>query len=343
LYFFFPKTDINESIKQLRNVLAAVWVATVAISALVGSTIARGALRPVRRAADESRLTALRLLGRTSADGEDEFGQWADSFDAVVTALEAKIVELSEAAERERRFTADVAHELRTPLTGLVSAASLLEEHIADLERGARRPAELLVGDVRRLHALVTELLEMARLDAETDVVETEIIDLRDTLESALQQFAGRADIVCDFEPAVQVWSDRVRLKRIVVNLIQNALQHGSLEVRLRTRGEGNEARIDVIDSGPGIAQIDATRVFERFYKADASRSRQGSGLGLAIAAGHANAIGGALRVSNPGEPGACFTLTLPRAAPHEEPRRSAPPRDRRAAVTPPKSRLFRG
>jgi two-component system sensor histidine kinase MtrB len=318
IFFFFPKTDINESIEQLRNVLAGVWLVTVAISALVGSTIARGALRPVRRAAEESRATAIRLLGRPPSDGEDEFGQWADAFDAVVAALEAKIVELSEAAERERRFTADVAHELRTPLTGIVSAASLLEEHIDELEHTTRRPAELLVGDVRRLHALVIELLEMARLDAGIDFIERDVVDLGVTLDSALQQFAGQAEIECDFEPEVTVWSDGIRLKRIVVNLVQNALKHGGPHVRVRTRIEGNDVRIDVIDSGPGIVETDATRVFERFYKADASRSRQGSGLGLAIAAGHARAIGAALRVSNPGEAGACFTLIVPRAPQRE-------------------------
>ncbi len=119
LYFFFPLTDIRDSVDQFRNVLALCWLATVVVAAAFGTVIARRALRPVRTAAEASRATASRLVGEVPARSDDEFDQWAESFNDVVRALEAKIIELSEAAERERRFTSDVAHELRTPLTAL--------------------------------------------------------------------------------------------------------------------------------------------------------------------------------------------------------------------------------
>jgi two-component system sensor histidine kinase MtrB len=312
IYFFFSEADIIESVEQMRNVLALVWIATVGIAAVAGNAVARAALRPVRRAADAALATSHRLLGRVPVGADDEFDQWAQSFDAVVAALEAKIVELSNAAERERRFTSDVAHELRTPLTGLVSSAALLETNLDRLPPDAQRPAAFLVADIRRLQSLVVELLEMARLDVGSERVHLEPSELKLALDAALQPWAGRAHIRCDVEPGLEVVTDRARFKRIIANLVENAIQHGGANVAITARREGGLARVDVIDSGPGVPREDADRIFERFYKSDSSRSAHGSGLGLAIAAAQAKAVGGSLLLSNPGRPGAWFTLRLP-------------------------------
>jgi two-component system sensor histidine kinase MtrB len=315
VYFFFSVADINESIEQFRNILAVGWIITVVVAAVAGASVARRTLRPVRRAAEASRETAMRLLGHVPEGADDEFEQWVGSFNEVVAALEAKIVELSDAAARERRFTSDVAHELRTPLTALVSAAALLEERLDTVPPDARRPAELLIVDVRRLRGLVIELLELARLDFGADEVRLEPSELRVAVDAALQPWHDEQRLRCDVPADLVVLTDRVRFRRILTNLVDNALRHGRGEVNVVACREGDRVRLDVRDAGPGVAADQAARIFERFYKADTARSRHGSGLGLAIARAQADAVGGSLVLTNPGVPGACFTVRLPLVA----------------------------
>src|SRR5262249_29771574 len=151
----------------LGTALALAWALVVLVATLVGRWLARGTLEPVGRASPAAHAVAEGLLAtRLPVRGRDEFGAWAESFNRMAEALEAKISALSQAQARERRFTADVAHELRTPVTALVAAASLLREHLGALPANAQRPAELLVADVPRLRRLVDDLMEISRLDA---------------------------------------------------------------------------------------------------------------------------------------------------------------------------------
>src|SRR5207244_7961849 len=134
---------------------------------------------------------------RLPVTGGDECGVWAEAFNEMAAALEAKIFALSEAQARERRFTADVAHELRTPLTALVGEASLLADHLDSMPSSSRRPAELLIADVGRLRRLVEDLMEISRFDAGRESVQDERVDL-----AALTAAALRA----------RGWEGRVRL-----------------------------------------------------------------------------------------------------------------------------------
>ncbi|MFP5327097.1 MAG: histidine kinase dimerization/phospho-acceptor domain-containing protein, partial [Acidimicrobiia bacterium] len=167
LFFFFDRRDVLESVRQARDVLAIGWVLSVSTAALVGHLVARRTLRPVGEAAEAARSLADGLLEtRLQSSTDDEFGAWAQAFNRMAAALEEKIGELSAAAEREKRFTADVAHDLRTPLASLSSAASLLADELDRMTPRARALSQLLIDDVRRLESLVLELLELARLDA---------------------------------------------------------------------------------------------------------------------------------------------------------------------------------
>ena len=149
LYYFFSESGLRHELAQLRNILLVGVGILMLVAAFVGAVLARSTLRPVARASDAARSLAEGLLEtRLPVEGQDEFGSWAQSFNEMAAALEAKISALSAAQARERRFTADVAHELRTPLTALVGEASLLAEHLDRMPVESRRPAELLIADV---------------------------------------------------------------------------------------------------------------------------------------------------------------------------------------------------
>ena len=307
LYFFFPENGLRHELSVLRNVLLGGVGILVLLAALAGVVLARSALRPVARASSAAQSLAEGLLEtRLPVEGRDEFGAWAQSFNEMAAALEAKIGELQAAQARERRFTADVAHELRTPLTALMGEASLLAGHLDRMPPESRRPAELLIADVGRLRKLVEDLMEISRFDAGAESVHAEEVDVAALVRAAVRSrgWDGRVRLEGD---GLRVTSDPRRLERIVANLVDNALEHGGSSISVRI----GENEIEVADDGPGIPQEHLPHVFERFYKADASRSGSGTGLGLAIARENAILLGGELEVaSEPGQ-GTRFTLRL--------------------------------
>ena len=311
VYFFFSEEGLRHDLAQLRNILAGGVAIIVLLAGLAGAVLARRTLRPVARASVAARSLAEGLLDtRLPVEGHDEFGVWAQSFNEMAAALEAKISALAAAEARERRFTADVAHELRTPLTALVGEAALLAEHVDELPAESRRPAELLIADVRRLRRLVDELMEISRFDAGAERVRADTVDLS-ALAAALLRARGWDDLVqLDGEDSV-VSSDRRRLERILANLVDNALEHGGGAVEVRIGSDSLGAFVEVSDDGPGIAAEHLPHVFDRFYKADAARGG-GAGLGLAIAQENARLLGGTIDVTSARGEGAHFTLRLP-------------------------------
>ena len=303
---------MRHELSVLRNVLLGGVGILVLLAALAGAVLARSALRPVARASTAAHSLAEGLLEtRLPVEGRDEFGAWAQSFNEMAAALEAKIGELQAAQARERRFTADVAHELRTPLTALMGEASLLADQLDRMPPESRRPAELLIADVARLRRLVEDLMEISRFDAGAESVHAEEVDVP-ALVRATVRSRGWDDRVRLEGDGLRVTSDPRRLERIVANLLDNALEHGGSVVSVRI----GERTIEVADDGQGIAPEDLPHVFERFYKADVSRSGGGTGLGLAIARENALLLGAELAVvSEPGA-GSRFTLVLPVAEP---------------------------
>jgi two-component system sensor histidine kinase MtrB len=311
LYFFFSEADLHHELDQLRDILLAGLLLLILAAALVGAAFARRTLRPVATASDAARSLAEGLLEtRLPVEGRDEFGAWAEAFNEMAAALEAKISELSAAQARERRFTADVAHELRTPLTALVAEAAVLGEHLGRMPAESRRPAELLIADVGRMRRLVEELLEISRFDAGQERVELDAVDLAALTRVLVRTRGWEESVRVDAEETV-VASDRRRLERILGNLVGNALEHGGEGVAVRVGSDAAGAFVEVSDEGPGIPPDRLPHVFERFYKADEARSAYGTGLGLAIAQEHAHLLGGRIDVrSEPGR-GARFTLRL--------------------------------
>lgn len=316
LYFFFSEGALHDELAQLRTILLGGWAMVVALAGIAGALVARRVLRPVAQASAAAHALAEGLLEtRLAVETDDEFGAWAASFNEMAQALEEKIRALSEAQARERRFTADVTHELRTPVTALAGEASLLAEHLERMPAEAKRPAQLLVEDVRRLRRLVEELIEISRLDAGPEDVHREPVDLGSLTADLVRSRGWDERVRLDAEPIV-VSTDPRRAERVLSNLIENAVAHGGPDATVRIRRNETHALVEVGDRGTGIAPEHLVHVFERFYKADPARAGGGSGLGLAIALENARLLGGGIDAWSEIGVGSRFTLRLPVAEP---------------------------
>ncbi|MGI9021666.1 MAG: ATP-binding protein [Acidimicrobiales bacterium] len=314
LYLFFSLAERAADLDVLRNVLAAVSGGVVLLSALLGAVAARGLLRPLRRARSAANRLELGLYQtRLPEQGRDEFADLAHSFNRMADALEHSMADLRSLEASHRRFVSDVSHELRTPLTTLVTAAGVLEAHAAGLDDHGTRAARLLVVESRRLAALVEDLMEISRLDANVAHMEWEPVDLGAVAAGALDLRGWTDRVEVHDAGAASTWGDRRRLDAIVGNLVGNAMEHGSPPVRVEVSAGEEAVTLAVTDSGPGIPPEHAAHVFDRFYKADPARSRtSGSGLGLAIARENARLHGGDVDIADPPGRGTTFVVVLP-------------------------------
>jgi two-component system, OmpR family, sensor histidine kinase MtrB len=313
LYFVFPAQAVEDALAQLRLGLIAAALIAVLVALLTAGAIARGILRPVAAAGGAARrIAGGDLSARVPEEGRDEFSRWASEFNRMADSLETTVARLEASQRRNRDFVADVSHELRTPLTALVAEASLIETGLDRLTPDARRAAELLVADVRRLRTLVDDLMEISRFDADAELANLEPVDLGRIVTGVVA--ARLPEAAVSLPPnAVAVQSDPRRLDRILGNLLDNVRDHApGAPVEVSLTGTRDGAVIVVADRGPGVPGEALPHLFDRFYKADPSRRGGSSGLGLAIAREHAGLIGGTLGVRRRPGGGLVFTLTLP-------------------------------
>jgi two-component system sensor histidine kinase MtrB len=315
-YFIFPARAIEDALEQFGFGLLGAALLAVTLALATAGLVARGILRPVDSgSAAAARIAAGDLSARVPAGGADEFGRFAAEFNRMADSLASTVARLERSESQNRRFVADVSHELRTPLTALVAEASIIEAGLDALPRDARRAAELLVADVRRLRVLVDDLMELSRFDARAEQAELEPLDLGAAVRSIVASRLPSARLQVPQDPIV-VEADVLRLDRIVGNLLDNARDHAPdspVEVQVAREGErGAIAAVSVADRGPGVGPEALGHLFDRFYKADASRHEGSSGLGLAIAAEHAALLGGSLAAESRAGGGLAVTLRLP-------------------------------
>jgi signal transduction histidine kinase len=275
--------------------------------------IARGILRPVDSGSSAAaRIAAGDLSARLQTGGADEFARFAAEFNRMADSLAATVTRLEASESQNRRFVSDVSHELRTPLTALLAEASIIEAGFERLSPDARRAGELLVADVRRLRVLVDDLMELSRFDAKAEQAELAPMDLGHAVRTIVAARLPTADVRIP-EEAIVVAADVRRLDRIVGNLLDNARQHApDTPVEVTVVAADGAGFVTVADRGPGVTDDALAHLFDRFYKADASRHAGSSGLGLAIAAEHAALLGGELRAANRAGGGLAVTLRLP-------------------------------
>jgi signal transduction histidine kinase len=245
-----------------------------------------------------------------------DLGALGAAMDEMLDSLEQALATARTSEERMRQFLGDASHELRTPLAGVRANVELLLRNTYSPEE--QEEILLKAGqEVTRAARLVDDLLSIGRIDQGLPL-EREPVDLRELARGEMERVADLAPGV-QFELAVNGPAvadvDPERLRQVVGNLLDNA-RHASPPtgtVRITVGRENGACVVEVEDEGSGVPAEDRERIFERFVRLDASRSRHrfGSGLGLAIARGYAEAHGGEL-VCLQGEQGACFRLTLP-------------------------------
>jgi two-component system OmpR family sensor kinase len=241
----------------------------------------------------------------------NEIGQVGHAFDAMVEQLE-------HAFEAQRRFIADASHELRTPLTALSGMVEMLEIGADGGDRATQqRIQQALTREVDRMSRLVTEMLALSRLDGGdslTDVLRVDVLlaDLRPSLEA----LAAGHDFQIDLAPTLPLRGNHDQLSQVVVNLVENAAKYTPAGGRIQVSVESTSAEVilRVADTGVGIPAVAMPRLFERFYRADASRARAsgGFGLGLAISQAIVTAHGGTIEVASTVGQGSTFSVHLP-------------------------------
>ncbi len=313
------RNEIDEPMAGLLSTLILAGPVVLLVAAAGGYLLAGRALRPVATITDlAARIGAGDLGSRLNLDlPDDELGRLARTFDAMLARID-------DAFERQRRFTDDAAHELRTPLSLMRSQVDLTLARPRSTE-AYREALQAVDGDISRMTTLVGTLLTLARSDAGQLATERAPFDLADTVRLVLEQYAPvaeQAGVVLRNEssPTLLV-ADEDLLMQLLINLVDNALTHtppGGTVVA-GCRPNAGWIHLWVGDSGEGIAAEHQDRVFDRFYRIDASRSRDrgGTGLGLTICRAIAEAHGGMIDLTSRLGSGTRVELVLPDGQPH--------------------------
>ena len=312
-----PLTDVDNLLARLRLILAAIVVGGIALAALLGMFVAGAALAPIRRLmrASEHVTQTRDLSQRITPTSEDEIGRLAESFNAMLDALESSMQALDASVTAQRQLVADASHELRTPVTSVrTNIEILLQER--DMDPGERqRMLRDVVEQIEELTLLMNDLIELARGEEPHDRFEDVRLDLLvgDAIARA-RRHAPSAVFAADLEETL-ILGAPARLDRAINNLLDNAVKYSPpgepIEVSLR------DGELAVRDHGPGFSEQDLPHVFDRFYRGAEARGRSGSGLGLAIVQQVALAHGGSITAERAPGGGALMRLRL-RLAPPE-------------------------
>ena len=306
-----PLDDRDEALDGLLTQLLVVLPIALLMSSAVGYVVAGKALQPVedmrRRATEISADTPERRLPLPRAH---------DEVHRLGATLNEMLDRLDEGLARERRFVADASHELRTPLATLQTELELATRRPrsqVELEDALGSAAE----EVERLVRLAEDLLVLARADEGQLALHTEPFVVREALEAVAARHGSRAvtaarSLEVSAPADLTLSGDRVRLEQALGNLVDNALRHGQGTVRLEALADDGVVLLAVSDEGAGFTAEYLPHAFERFSRADASRSGGGAGLGLAIVDAIARAHGGRVTAANRDGTGAIVTLSVP-------------------------------
>ena len=322
VYYVFPMTSEVTTLRDIQRAVystgAVLLLGLTAIAYLVTSQV----VRPVRKAGRTARrLASGQLDERMPVRGTDDLASLAISMNEMASDLQQRIRELETLSTVQRSFVSDVSHELRTPMTTIKMASDLLYEERGELSPKVRRTVELMNTEIERFSSMLADLLEISRFDAGVAALELDEADLGMLVASEVQAqetFAHSqgSELRLHLKGAASAQLDSRRIRRIVRNLLTNAIDHGEgRPIDVTVASDEEAVAITVRDHGIGFQAELSSRVFDRFWRADPSRARAagGSGLGLAISREDARLHRGWLSAWGRPGLGAQFRLTLPR------------------------------
>ncbi|MBN9502314.1 MAG: hypothetical protein BGO01_13295 [Armatimonadetes bacterium 55-13] len=303
----------------LTSALLAMIPVAVLLATIGGLYLTGRALQPVgvmQRSAEK--ISAENLSSRLKLQGNDEFAQLGITINKMLDRLQEAFVTLGKALDQQRRFTADASHELKTPLTVIKSniGLALSQDRTPEQYRETLQTVDMAANS---MNALVSDLLTLARADSGALLLSPDRLDLDQAIVEALDLVRGAGHTNIEFEPSAEpmtVVADAQAIRRVVVNLLTNALQHTPEEGQIKVEAvrDGRNIKVVVSDNGKGIAEEHISHLTERFYRVDKARTSGGTGLGLAICQEIVAAHHGDLKIASKLGEGTTVTITLPAA-----------------------------
>lgn len=308
------------TVPVLAATVAVAGLASAALTAPVVTIIARRMTLPLERlAANAASFAAGNLQVRARLEGSREMRSAAESFNRMADDIASALQQVSIEEHRKTQFVSDVSHELRTPLTAIRGAAeTLLDGDVAPDDQ--ERFLSTIAAEAERLTRLANDLLTLQRIEGATGELPIKRIAPRVAADRAAAMLEplieARGVTLAVTGAAPDVLGDADRIQQVLVNLIDNAsrMVGAGGSVRVDLSSDDRYAILTVSDNGPGIADENPERLFDRFYRADSSRTRQsgGAGLGLAIVRAIVTAHAGTIEACNLPEGGSQFTVRLP-------------------------------
>ena len=324
-YGLFVVYDLSESSSTITYINVVLGTGFTVLLILVLSIVwfvTRLAVRPITLTAiTAEKLAAGDLNRRVSVRGKHQAARLGISFNKMADSLQDQITQLERLSTLQQRFVSDVSHELRTPLSTVRLSSELLYDSRDTLNPVQSRSVELMHNQVDRFQALLSDLLEISRFDAGSAVLNIDAEDFMSVLNDVLVEViphlerTGTRLIVHSEQAHIDIDIDRVRIERVLRNLLFNAIEHGeSKPVDIYIATNATNLGVAVRDQGIGLSEEEAAQVFNRFWRADTSRKRTlgGTGLGLSITAEDVRLHGGRIEAWGMKGKGACFTMNLP-------------------------------
>ncbi|MDJ0319372.1 HAMP domain-containing sensor histidine kinase [Pseudarthrobacter sp. PS3-L1] len=326
-----PLTNVDDVVRHAGLVVSLVGLATLLLAIMAATWTVRRAFQPLSRVEKTAAAIAAGDLSRRveGANGHTELGRLAGSLNAMLSHIESAFAARTASEDRMRRFAADASHELRTPLVTIRGFSELYRHGALSEDEDVATAMGRIESEAKRMGSMVEDLLLLARIDEQLPL-QNKPVDLHllanDAVVDTQATARGRKVTLVGLQGALKpgpapVLGDEAKLRQVVGNLVGNALRYtpdGSpieLAVGTGTNAGGERTSIiEVRDHGPGISGEDSRKVFERFYRADTSRTREtgGSGLGLAIVAAIVGSHGGTVKVQDTAGGGATLSVTIP-------------------------------
>ena len=323
MYVLFGFDSQQRTVDLIGRSMWGTGILLIVLIMMVASIVLRQVIKPVKQAAEVAeQLTSGDLMQRMEVKGQDEIARLGTAFNEMADTLEQQITRLENLSRVQQRFVSDVSHELRTPLTTIRMASDVIFSARESFDPVIARSAELLLSQIERFENLLADLLEVSRFDAEVASLSLDKVDMNALVrrcadDLGLSSKESDTQFMFDFPDSnIIIDGDPRRIERIMRNLLANAIDHSEGKpIELTLRVNESAVSVSVRDYGVGLTPQHIERVFDRFWRADPSRSRirGGTGLGLSIAREDAELHGGGIKVWGEIGRGSNFVLTLPR------------------------------